>query len=355
MRKLEAARRANPEGEHCSSLVRVTQPHEHSGTPADVQLLFGHTTWESYAEMVRIYKHFDFGFKAAAASHRVSFSGYPGAISSLDDWFTLPDSKLLVMETALDSHFGDGAYKRKVGPDGILLAWVRVLLANRLAHSGREWAQIFAKHNSGTANCQWQIVDVGRFNKAKKVLEGTHGTDWSKVPKEAKEGILYVSEQHILDFVNTDASATLFLNSYYPGYNKPFLRPLVNYATDTYARARMFHRDQGAVNSLDALKVLLTQNKFSEDPLSDGHPMIAIAPRGDLSEGTSDHHLFGAIDCKVSSSSVFPDSEALMGPPHDARLLPPFSWDNHKLTSVVHLGQPVTFNFGFVKMSARGI
>ena len=33
-----------------------------------------------------------------------------------------------------------------------MLCWQRVVLANALAHNGKEWTDLFAQHNSGTYN-----------------------------------------------------------------------------------------------------------------------------------------------------------------------------------------------------------
>lgn len=40
-----------------------------------------------------------------------------------------------------------------VQPDS-LMSWIRVMVANRMAANGSDWATIFALHNSGTYNNQ---------------------------------------------------------------------------------------------------------------------------------------------------------------------------------------------------------
>lgn len=46
--------------------------------------------------------------------------------------------------------------------NGVVLEWIRSIVANRLATDGTEWADIFSKFNSGTYNNQWMIVDYNK-------------------------------------------------------------------------------------------------------------------------------------------------------------------------------------------------
>lgn len=43
--------------------------------------------------------------------------------------------------------------------------WIRHLVANRLAKTPSEWANIFLKYRSYTHNNQWLIVDMNRYNR----------------------------------------------------------------------------------------------------------------------------------------------------------------------------------------------
>jgi len=64
----------------CSVLVKWTGD----------ELLAGHTTWEDYAEMLRVYKHYHFGFKhPSVKAHKSSHSSYPGMVTSSDDFYLL--------------------------------------------------------------------------------------------------------------------------------------------------------------------------------------------------------------------------------------------------------------------------
>lgn len=79
---------------------------------------------------LRIYKHYDLRINnPMAKSHTSSFSGYPGVISSTDDFYIL-DSGMVVMETT-NNVFNHSLY------DGVkpqsALSWQRVRVANMLA------------------------------------------------------------------------------------------------------------------------------------------------------------------------------------------------------------------------------
>ena len=64
-------------------------------------------------------------------------------------------SSLGVIET---SHsIRNSALYNKLSPDTVP-AWIRVVVANALASSGDEWAQLFSAYHSGTYNNEWQVI-----------------------------------------------------------------------------------------------------------------------------------------------------------------------------------------------------
>ena len=63
-------------------------------------LFFSHSSWWSYASMIRIMKNYDTPLHdAAVAAKRVSFSSYPGFLESLDDFY-LMDSGLAMVQVS---------------------------------------------------------------------------------------------------------------------------------------------------------------------------------------------------------------------------------------------------------------
>lgn len=73
---------------HCSGLIRVT------GNLSE--LYAAHSSWFTYSSMLRIYKHYNFQVKNTnTASRKISFSSYPGVLSSIDDFYQMWDSKMV--------------------------------------------------------------------------------------------------------------------------------------------------------------------------------------------------------------------------------------------------------------------
>ena len=63
----------------CSALVKLA--------PDFSDLFMGHSTWDSYTAMLRIYKHYAFDLKELAPpAQRLSFSSYPGAPAGQGPW-----------------------------------------------------------------------------------------------------------------------------------------------------------------------------------------------------------------------------------------------------------------------------
>lgn len=165
--------------------------------------------------MVRIYKHYEF---ALASPHhalkRVSFSSYPGELSSDDDFY-LMDTGLALLQTTND--ILDTDLYRLLTPRS-LLNWQRVRqasvslklsicslsftvlgvgfsliacclcrLANAMATSGPEWAALVSEYNSGTYNNQYMVVNLSLFQPG----------------QELQPDLLWVIEQVRPSFCNT--------------------------------------------------------------------------------------------------------------------------------------------------------
>merc|ERR1711915_1130081 len=92
--------------------------------------------------------------------HTMSFSSYPGVIYSGDD-FTITSSGLTILETTIGNSNPD--LWKFVRPHGSVLEGIRAVVATRLATGGKTWTSIFSKHNSGTYNNQWMVVDNKLF------------------------------------------------------------------------------------------------------------------------------------------------------------------------------------------------
>lgn len=95
----------------------------------------------------------------------MTFSSYPGCLSSTDDFY-ITNHNLVVTETTLEI-IDIEHYKNVKSPKEYIPNFLRVLYATRFARNAKEWCQMFSKYNSGTYSSQWMILDYNVFNKIK--------------------------------------------------------------------------------------------------------------------------------------------------------------------------------------------
>ncbi|XP_047464311.1 phospholipase B-like 1 [Mugil cephalus] len=318
---------------HCTALIKVL--------PGFENLLFGHSSWYTYAATMRIYKHWDFKLSDVhTATGKMSFSSYPGFLMSLDDFYLL-GSGLLMTQTSIGV-FNVSLFSQ-LSPHS-LLAWQRVRLANSLAHNGEEWAQVFSKYNSGTYNSQYMVVDLSRISLGHSI----------------KNGALTVAEQIPGKVMHSDQTEAL-RRGYWPSYNIPFHVDIYNlsgysamwkrygedFSYDLCPRAKILRRDQGKVSDLSSLKHMMRYNNYKRDPYSKGHPCKTICCRNDLRPRRP--RPGGCYDTKVTDYQMALQlvTEAINGPTTQGGLRP-FSWQPFNLTT--HQGLPHTYSFPFITM-----
>ncbi|XP_028636840.1 phospholipase B-like 1 [Grammomys surdaster] len=318
---------------HCSALIKVL--------PGFENIFFAHSSWYTYAAMLRIYKHWDFNIKDKhTTSNRLSFSSYPGFLESLDDFYILSSGLILLQTT--NSVYNKTLLKQVV-PE-TLLAWQRVRVANMMAEGGKEWAQIFSRYNSGTYNNQYMVLDL------KKVT----------INKSLDKGTLYIVEQ-IPTYVEYSDQTNVLRKGYWASYNIPFHKMIYNwsgypllvhklgldYSYDLAPRAKIFRRDQGNVTEMASMKYIMRYNNYKEDRYSKGDPCSTICCREDLNGASPSPG--GCYDTKVAD--IFLASQykayAISGPTVQNGL-PPFNWN--RFNETLHRGMPEVFDFDFVAM-----
>jgi hypothetical protein len=259
------------------------------------------------------------------------------------------------------------------------------MIANYLADSAEEWVNIFSTENSGTYNNQWMIFDMKRFTKGEPLPPGT----------------FWVAEQlpgggFPFGITAADQSAELTDRSYWASYNLPFYPNVFNlsgvmkryaaegdlYSYSNCSRARIFRRNQSAVNSVTDMELLMRYNNFQHDPLSripncaDAtggvcHPpysaMLAVAARGDLNPkgGEAQYGIDfrslalksdGTTDAKVAAwsrvTSQWVESTIANGPTSIQQ--PIFRWSTSPFANdsdIVRDGLPDEWTFGFVTVA----
>lgn len=321
------------------------------------ELYMGHSTWDSYTAMLRIYKHYIFDLSFTPAGAHMSFSSYPGEIFSDDDFYLL-SSRMVLLQTT-NKIFNGKLFDKVLENTHVVLSWQRVRAANLLAESGKEWAHLFARENSGTYNNQYMVIDLNSFD------QGT-----------ISPGLLTVVEQIPGLVLHDDATDILTMAGYWPSYNIPYFKeiyeasgypdfsdPAIKEDSEYYdtlvwlsytsaPRANIFRRDHAAVDSVEGMQALMRRNNFKNDPLTKGNPVMAVCGRGDLSLEAPETR--GCYDTKVTSSKMAAEfaAYAVNGPTTDGGL-PPFSWspDDPQL----HQGHPEIFDFSFELMQPENI
>ncbi|XP_069441760.1 phospholipase B-like 1 isoform X1 [Ovis canadensis] len=318
---------------HCSALIKVL--------PGFENIFFAHSSWYTYAAMLRIYKHWDFNIvDKDTSSSRLSFSSYPGFLESLDDFYLL-SSGLVLLQTTNSVY--NKTLLQHVVPQS-LLAWQRVRVANMMANNGKQWAEVFSKYNSGTYNNQYMVLDLKKVNL-------NHSLD---------EGTLYIVEQ-IPTYVEYSEQTAILRRGYWPSYNIPFHEKVYNwsgypilvkklgldYSYDLAPRAKIFRRDQGKVMDMESMKYIMRYNNYKEDPYSKGDPCNTICCREDLNSHSPSPG--GCYDTKVADIYLASKYKAyaISGPTVQGGL-PVFHWSRFNKT--LHEGLPEAYNFDFITM-----
>eukprot|EP00047_Mylnosiga_fluctuans_P010788 m.17929 g.17929 ORF g.17929 m.17929 type:complete len:518 (-) comp3290_c0_seq1:566-2119(-) len=310
----------------CSALVRLTPDYS--------ELFVGHTTFNAYWCMLRVFKHYIYdvpGLPIAAGT--VSFSSRPGDIESKDDFFLL-SSGLAVVETSL-TIFNKTLYQAVV-PESVPV-WMRVQLANRMAVDAPGWVSLFSQYNSGTHNNEWIVVDYNLFVPGQPLPPST----------------VWLVDQLPGFIKSADLTSLLLSQKYIPSYNIPYFPDVLeisgyakagySYANDT--RAQIFRRDQGAVQTLDDMCTLMNSNNYKTDPLADGNPCNQISARCDLAGDA-----FGGIDSKnVDRAHVLAQRVRAIGAPTHA-VQPVFVF-SHGFMNIAHEGMPDRFDFNWTTMT----
>ena len=325
--------------ERCSALFKMLDNNE--------DVVFGHNTWDAYDSLgPRILKNINRG-----ASFSTYFSSSPALLSSVDDFFITKNENvtLTVIETTnslYNLHLLEHVVPRTT------LSWIRAIASNRLASSGYNWAESFAKYHSGTYTNQWMVLDHSKFTPGMTPLPG-----FFVVLEEVPGTVRY-----------EDKTDILVSNKYWPSYNYPYydnIQVLTGYQLfcnkdsancyENVSRANIFRANQAAIEDVSGGLSIMQYNNFQTDPLSSGDPCDAIACRGDLYKYSFQQGGFGALDAKVSSlttvNNFFASASkslyyAKLGPTTDQQT--PFCWSNLKDTaSYSHVGQSECFDYSW--------
>lgn len=347
----------------CSALVKLL--------PGNKELLVSHDTWNNYKAMLRIMKKYNFAYHVSSKDEQPipgaiqAFSSYPGSIFSGDDFYII-SSGLVAMETTIGN--SNPALWKYVVPENAVMEWLRNIIANRLAQTGKQWADIFSKFNSGTYNNQWMIVDYKFFTPGRS---------------DITEKLFTVLEQ-IPGFIMTqDKTTELYETGYWASYNIPYYEEVFNasgcqelvqkygswFSYDMNPRAQIFRRNQTLVTDLKSMVQLMRYNNFEKDPLSrcdDCDPKQngenTISARSDLNPANGTYP-FGALrqrphggtDMKLTSFGMYKDYQMLAASGPTWGQVPAFQWSTSPYSDLLHMGHPDRWAFPTVNVRWRAV
>ncbi|XP_046361181.2 phospholipase B-like 1 isoform X2 [Haliotis rufescens] len=321
-------------GSRCSALVKVTDNFD--------DIFMGHSTWFLYQTMLRIYKYWT--FKLRDETTKMSFSSYPGLLVSVDDFYVMSDTSMVMLQTTNDIF--NASLFSLIQPHS-LLAWQRVRVANMAATSGPEWAEMYKRYNSGTYMNQYMVIDLKRYQPRKHL----------------EDNLLWVVEQIPGLVIAADQTAIL-RKGYWASYNVPFYESIYNisgypefvsvhgsdYSYEMAPRAKIFRRDHSTVHDVVTARQLLRSNDYVHDPFSEDNACYAVCCRGDLV--TPVPMAFGCIDTKVTDFNLALNSSAsIINGPTTTNHMEPFDWSK-EFENISHIGLPQRYDFSFYDVYA---
>jgi hypothetical protein len=344
---------------HCSALVKVTQD----------DLFFAHDTWSGFSGLgVRVYKTYQFD------DFVISMDSFPGIVASGTDWY-ITSNELAIQETT-NIVFNTSLYTAVV-PETVS-EFIRVMAANYLSYTGDQWTQYFSRHNSGTYNNQYMVVDFERYQPGQYL----------------PDGVLWVAEQIPGHVSRADVTHVLRATGYWASYNINFFKDLYNisgyeemfeeqgtfWSYTKYARPEIFKRNQSNIETIEHMQRMMRYNDYQNDvfsviPNCTGADaacatlrtsMLTIASRGDLMPVYSTpaenikvygplyafvaQGCFGAIDSKIATYKHRHALRGLVisGPTNDQQ--PTFSWGENANCPMSQkpTGTPTTYDFPWV-------
>jgi hypothetical protein len=330
-------------GGRCSAFVRVT--------PENKDLLVGHTTWDDYSKMTRIFKYYKWKIHGAWASvSHIGMSSYPGCVSSTDNFFML-DNGLVIMDTSLEilnTRIYDRIAEFPNNPH--IPTWAHVMMVNRMARNAVQWQALFSERNNGQENAQWMIIDYNKF-----------------VPNfPLPDGSFFVVEMIPGTIAKSELAGHIRSSGYFASYNRPFFAEtraqtghaaaeahygaLFSYGGNP--RATIFANHGPNVANLFDMRLLMRRNQYPGEGILPNAPGHAISARNDLDLVNLLPN--GGIDAKITNRCLFAglQCQAISGPTHDSQAV--FTWcngDKDTFPGWPHMGLPCNWGFDWVQFT----
>jgi len=332
---------------HCSALVRITEGF--------ADLMVGHTTWDDYSRMLRVFKYYNFPLGPETMATSIAMPSYPGALSSNDDYYVM-NSGLVLMDTSLPQLVINPYDDVKSGPvTGDIPTWMHMMITNRLSKRAADWAGEYIKRNNiGTYNNQFIIVDYNLFTPGHTLPDNTI------MIVETIPGKMHVQ----------DVTQTAVKQGYWASYNRPYFNDIREkagfngaqlssgrlYSWQDNPRAAIFRSAAPGISTMFDMRGTMNRNIYPNEGFGEpNEPSHAISARNDLSTTPIPN---GGIDAKIVGRCLAKalSVQAISGPTHDAQKV--FRWTDGSGREMFpgwpHTGQPDAWNFNWVEFTAVG-
>lgn len=284
-------------GDHCTGLLKLTDDYS--------DIFMSHDAWSDYRDLHGALKEYYLPAPEFKAK-RISMSTRAGKLSSYDDFY-LADNGLMVIETTM-TVFNTSLYDY-VNPQNIF-TWFRAIHTMWTADNGKDWTETFIKHNSGTYNNQYLVIDTNKFKRYEKP---TKDLVWVI---EQYPGPYYKSEDMTEQFVR---------DGFIPSINKPHFKELYNvagypekvkmsgatgnfYTYETSARYLLIAREAPRLKSFEDFKEFMRYNNWRRDVYSNGDASQEIMSRYDQRRDGDPYgaaKAFGGLDTKAARFTDF--------------------------------------------------
>ena len=298
-------------------------------------IFVSHNSWSDYRFAHSVFIDYYFPIPEFK-SKRVSLSTMLGMIGSLDDFY-MTDTGLIIFETSLVS--ADlKMLKEFINPKSLFTSF-RSLLSTFISINGSDFSNNFLKHNSGTYNNDYYIIDFNKFERGVK-------------PK--KDLIWLVEQIPSKTEYKLDITENLTNNGFIASFNCPFLPelfeilkypdhskdPIYFYKYYENPRYLISARDLPNLNDYNKYLEFMRYNNYLRDKFSNLNPALSIASREDLL-GHSPEGSFNAKSIRGSHFIPKMEVDIINSPTYDN--LPYFNWNN--FPNILHDGLPDLWNF----------
>ncbi|XP_045536388.1 putative phospholipase B-like lamina ancestor isoform X1 [Papilio machaon] len=338
-----------------SAFLRVVNETLENGTTTK-RIYLAHNAAGSYLSMTRILKKYKLNYRktstddAAVPGLSVEFSGYPGSVTSQDEFYVIrgDNHRMAVAGTTLRNY--NKKLWKSVNITEQLPVGPRVAAANKLSANVSSWGRTLAAHNSGTATKQWLVVDFAHFHhiqqgkvKDRKEIV-TEITVNNLLYRDVKHTIIHrwgggrgrgaawLLEQAPGRTQSADLTAALLDKHYWATYGLPFFKDVAElthvtkmeaiygkmFSESESPRAVTFKQGYKNATSLDSIIQLMRMNnitalsenqtKFPECSdelnclLEEADLWSALGARGDIVRRHQE--AYGVIDTKVVSGTT---------------------------------------------------